>query len=110
MNFDIAINGAGVTSNAIDGGRIQLYSGLNGTGLLIEEANFGGGASARFGGVITTSLAQSVIFTCDFNFDLQCGLRDIVFGTANPVPLPAGIGLFAMAVLSLARFSRRVRA
>lgn len=109
LNFDLAVNGAGVTSNAIDGGRIQIYSGPNGTGTLIEEASFGGGLTARFGGLITTSFAHSVVFTCDFNSDLKCGLRDIVFGTVSPVPLPAGVGLFIVALLSLVRFSRRVR-
>ncbi|MEM6372793.1 MAG: hypothetical protein AAF727_08460 [Pseudomonadota bacterium] len=107
LSFSTRVTGVGVTSNAIDGGRIQLWSGANGTGTLLGEGSFGGGASAQFGGLIIGEAAGSVVFTCDFNSDLKCGLRDIVFGsTPAPVPLPAGLPLL-LGALGLLGWMRR---
>ncbi|MEM7081458.1 MAG: thrombospondin type 3 repeat-containing protein [Pseudomonadota bacterium] len=93
LNFSPAVNAVGVTSNPVDGGRIQLYSGPNGTGTLLSETDFGGTNSFQFTGVITTSDIGSVVFTCDFNQDLACGLRDPMFGTASALVDSDGDGV-----------------
>lgn len=102
INFNGAVNAVGVTSNAIDGGNIQLFSGLNGTGTLLNATGFGGGPFDSFTGVIGSFTARSVIFTCEFNSDLRCGLRDPIFGFDNsavaPVPLPAAGWLLVAAL------------
>ncbi|MEM9840541.1 MAG: hypothetical protein AAF830_15490, partial [Pseudomonadota bacterium] len=105
MNFDVPVFGVGATANAFDGGRIQIFSGLNGTGQLLGEAAYGNPSGTMYGGIISDMPILSVVFTCDFNFDLKCGLIDPQFGQASfqqPVPVPAaaplmvaGLGLMA---------------
>lgn len=111
INFNSIVNAVGVTSNAIDGGRILLYSGLNGTGDLLSTTAFGGGSSASFTGVADAFPARSVIFTCDFNSDLKCGLRDPVFGFdtafAAQVPLPASVSFLLAGIAGLLGLRRR---
>lgn len=111
INFNAIVNAVGVTSNAIDGGRIMLYSGLNGTGDLLNTTSFGGGSSASFTGIADAFSARSVIFTCDFNSDLKCGLRDPVFGFdtafAAQVPLPASLGFLLAGIAGLLGLRRR---
>ncbi len=101
LNFLGTVNGVGVTSNAIDGGKIQLFSGPNGTGTLIAEISFGGQSSDAFTGVIAMSPIASAVFTCDFNSDLKCGLRDPIYGrsTIAGVPAPGALFLVTMALL-----------
>ncbi len=51
-----------------------------------------------------------MIFTCDFNFDLICGVIDPVFGTiagAPAVPLPAPLAAAGSAFLILGAVARR---
>lgn len=114
MNFNTAVNAVSVFTNAFDGGRILIYSGANGTGDLLGEAAFGTpSASNLFGGIIADRLIGSVIFTCDFNFDLACGLIDPSFGLASSflasdaVPLPAGAWLFLTGAAGIAAARRR---
>lgn len=112
LNFANPIQGAGVTTNAYDGGDVILYSGLNGTGQELGRADFGDGL-VLFGGVVISGNARSAVFTCDFNYDLACGLRDIAFGTVASttpqVPLPAAGGLLAVATAALGVFRKRNR-
>ena len=102
LNFSQDFDGVGAWSNFIDGGRIQLFSELNGGGILLGEAPFGGGNSSggNFGGIITSQDFKSAIITCDFNFDLRCGVFDIQFGSAiKTIPEPLtllGAGTAAM--------------
>ncbi|MCA8882365.1 MAG: VPLPA-CTERM sorting domain-containing protein [Rhodobacteraceae bacterium] len=113
LNFATGIQGAGVTTNAYDGGDVILYSGLNGTGTELGRANFGDNL-VLFGGLVINGTARSAVFTCDFNYDLKCGLRDIAFGTVNsgPIqtPIPAAGGLLATATAVLGVMRRRRRA
>lgn len=112
INFSTSVNAVGVKSNAVDGGSILLFSGLNGTGSLLGSTSFGGGADDAFTGFIGSSLALSAIFTCDFDADLRCGLRDPIFGfdsdaAVAPVPLPAGFPLLAAGLIGLGALARR---
>jgi len=116
INFNGIVNAVGVTSNAIDGGRIQLFSEAGGNGTLLEEIGFGGEQDDSFMGFIGAFEARSVIFTCDFNSDLRCGLRDPIFGFDNDaiepvaaVPLPAAFPLFigALSFLGLLGWRRQ---
>lgn len=114
INFETNINAVSVFTNAFDGGRIQAYSGANGTGTLLGEAAFGTPSGSNlFGGLITDEYIGSVIFTCDFNFDLKCGLNDPAFGVASsflasaPVPLPAAGWLFLTGIAGIAASRRR---
>ena len=89
-------NGVGVLPNVGDGGRIRIFSGLNLTGTLLGEANFGAPAGS-FGGISSDQAFRSVQITCDFDPDFKCGLYDLQFGTSAPlsvVPLPAALPLF----------------
>lgn len=113
LNFDVPVLGVGAFSNAFDGGRIQAYSGLNGGGDFLGEVNFGSaGNVVQFGGITVNVGIMSVIFTCDFNFDLACGVIDPQFGgtpsVSNPVPVPAALPLFlaGLAGLGLRRARR----
>ncbi len=113
INFSIGINGVGVTTNLNDGGDIMIYDGLNGTGNLLGEADFGDGL-VLFGGITSTDLIKSVIFTCEFGSDLKCGLRDPVFGSfasssgsgSSQVPEPSVIALLGVGLAGLG-FARR---
>ncbi|MEV8465425.1 VPLPA-CTERM sorting domain-containing protein [Fluviibacterium sp. DFM31] len=111
LNFAKPIQGAGVTTNAYDGGDVVLYSGLNGTGTELGRADFGD-SLVLFGGLVISGNARSAVFTCDFNSDLKCGLRDIAFGT-NPssgstaVPLPAAGALMLLGVGTLGAMRMR---
>ncbi|PWR03936.1 hypothetical protein DKT77_04290 [Meridianimarinicoccus roseus] len=116
LTFSDPVNGVGVQTNPVDGGRILIYSGPDGSGSLLGSAGFG--PSLVFGGITTTAAIGSVVFTCDFNFDLRCGLRDIVFGAVTSdapqpgtVPLPAGIFLLGSTIglLGASRARRHTR-
>ncbi len=85
INFSVPVTAVGVTSNAIDGGAIELYSGPDGTGTLLSATPFGGGNLESFTGVTGVALVGSVVFTCEFDADLRCGLRDPVFGASGVV-------------------------
>ncbi len=114
LNFADGVNAVGVsTHNIADGGRILAYSGLNGTGTLLGEADFGG--SSIFGGLRSTDLIMSVLFTCEFNYDLACGLNDPVFSVSagvspSEVPLPAAAWLFMAGAGFLGAVRRRGKA
>ncbi|SFK73717.1 hypothetical protein [Methylophaga sulfidovorans] len=113
LNFAGGINGIGITSNPIDGGVIKIFDGLNGTGTLLGVVAFGGQASSLFGGIISTNSIRSAIFTCDYNSDLECGLRDPVYGSLqqppSAVPVPAAAFLFTPALLGMVGFRRKVK-
>lgn len=101
LNFESGVTGVGAWANAFDGGRIQIFSGLNGTGTLLGEAAYGHPGGVMFGGITSTDLILSAIFTCDFNYDLACGLIDPTFGNitlsdtgVSEVPLPAAAWVF----------------
>jgi len=105
FDFLSPVNGVGAWSNFIDGGTIKAYDGLGLTGNLIGVANLNGGS---FGGLISGDLVRSAEITCDFNFDLKCGVFDIQFGTTvsampepSSVPEPSSIFLLASGLLSL---------
>ena len=104
LNFSPGINGVGGSSGEGYGGMIMIYSGLNGTGSLLGSAAY----SVTFGGIISSVDIGSVIFTCDFNFDLKCALIDPTFGSSTAVvPLPAALWLFATALLGLSGMAGR---
>ena len=98
----------GATSSSGDGGTIQLYDGLNGTGNLIGQVQFGTGNGwpSPFGGITSTEEIRSAIFTCDFDGDLKCGVIDPTFGAV--VPIPAAVWLFGSALGLLGWARRRV--
>jgi len=80
--FDIRspANGIGAWSNFIDGGTIKAYDGRGLTGNLLGVANLNGGS---FGGLISdSSVIRSAQITCDFNYDLKCGVFDIQHGSS----------------------------
>jgi len=83
FNFSNLVTGVGGWSNNGDGGHIQAYSGLNGTGTLLGSAAYGPGS---FGGLISTDQIRSVRYTCEYNFDLACGVYDVQFGATAAVP------------------------
>ena len=72
------VDGVGAWSNLGDGGRIRAFSGPGLSGTFLGEADMLSGA---FGGLISTDPIRSVEITCDFNFDLICGVIDIQHGT-----------------------------
>lgn len=79
VSFDLVTpaTAIGAWANIGDGGRIQAYSEPLTAGDLLGEADFGG--ASDFGGMITDMPIRSVRITCDFNFDLVCGVFDIQF-------------------------------
>lgn len=111
LNFAAGVSGVGVSTNPADGGRILAYSGLNGTGALLGMANFGTPAGAQlFGGLVSSTLIKSAIFTCDFNFDLKCGLFNPMFGrtsVTSAVPVPAALPLLFSALAFFGFLGRR---
>lgn len=87
-NFTSAVNGVGARSNLGDGGRVRIFSGANLGGSFLGEFGFSG---SSFGGITSDQTIGSAQFTCDFNFDLACGVYDIQFGTfeaGNALPEP----------------------
>lgn len=93
------VRGFGAWSNDFDGGRIRAFSGPGLGGSFLGEAAFGSG----FGGLISTDAIRSVEITCDFDFDLICGVFDIQFGTtaaSAPVPVPVLAGSILCIVLA----------
>lgn len=105
LNFAAGVNGIGIQSNPGDGGVIRIYDGLDATGTLLGSVGFGANATALFGGIVSADLIRSAVFSCDYNSDLKCGLRDPVYGTT--VPVPAAALLFVPALAGLAAFGRR---
>ena len=104
FNFTGLVNGVGGWANNGDGGHVQAYSGLNGTGVLLGSAGFGPGS---FGGLIASDAIKSVRFTCEFNFDLACGVYDVQFGNlAGGVPEPA---TWAMMILGFGAAGLMIR-
>ena len=115
MNFDGAVHGVGVTSNAIDGGVISIYSGPNGTGDLLGSYGFGEQADGLFGGIISTEVIGSVVFSCDYNGDLKCGLIDPIFEALEvntvSVPLPQwAFVILLFSILFIGIYTNRTRA
>lgn len=98
FDFVTPQNGVGALPNVFsgigDGGHIQIFSGLNLTGVLLGEADFGT-PTGSFGGIISDQVFRSVQITCEFDPDLNCGIYDLQFGTVSAVPLPAAFPLFA---------------
>jgi hypothetical protein len=74
IDFINPVDGVGAWSNDGDGGLIRAFSGPGLSGTLLGEANMLAGS---FGGLISTDPIRSVEITCDFNFDLTCGVFDI---------------------------------
>lgn len=94
VNFTAPVNGVGALSNNGDGGRVRIFSGANLGCSFLGEYGF----SSIFGGITSETNIGSAQFTCDFNFDLRCGVYDIQFGTSVPEPqawalLLTGFGL-----------------
>jgi len=84
------VDGVGAWSNDGDGGRIRAFSGPGLSGAFLGEADILAGS---FGGLISTDPIRSVEITCDFNFDLICGVFDIQHGTKlAPVPVSPLVG------------------
>jgi hypothetical protein len=108
LNFTAPQSGVGalpnVNNNIGDGGHIRVYSGLNLTGALLGEADFGV-PTGSFGGITSDLGIRSVQITCEFDPDLDCGIYDLQFGTVagGPivVPIPAALPLFATALVGL---------
>jgi hypothetical protein len=100
LNFDPGVNAVGVTSNMGDGGRIKIFDGAGGTGNLLGEVQFGVGNGwlSYFGGIISTQEIRSAIFTCEFDFDIRCGLIDPTFGLTTVIPVPSAAWLFGTAL------------
>jgi hypothetical protein len=99
------VHGVAARSNDGDGGEIRAFSQPALGGTLIGVASL---PSGGFGGLISTDPIRSVEITCDFNFDLTCGVYDIQFGNPEaPVPVPAIattallIGLASLGVIAL---------
>lgn len=114
INFVGIVNAVGVSSNPRDGGTILLYSGLDGTGSVVGSVGFGhpGGAGPDFGGIVMAGSAKSAVFTCDFDFDLKCGLYDPIFGYKQvaQIPVPASSVLLVGGLGLLIGARRRRRA
>ncbi len=92
------VHGFGAWSNNGDGGHVRAFSQPRLGGTLVGEADLGSGS---FGGLISTDLIRSVEITCEFNFDLACGVFDIQFGTtSSPVPLPPWVATTLSAALA----------
>lgn len=102
------VDGVGAWSNTGDGGRIRAFSGPGLSGVFLGEADLLAGS---FGGLISTEPIRSVEITCEFNFDLTCGVFDIQHGTeAAPVPVSplVGVVLFlGFAVLGVSALLQR---
>ncbi len=65
---------------------------------------------SNFGAVNIDTDVGSLIFTCDFNSDLACRLRDIVDSAKTAeatAPLPTGLPLIAAALGTLGLLRRR---
>lgn len=114
LNFSQDFDGVGAFSNFIDGGRIRLFSEINGQGDLIGEVGFGGGnaGGGNFGGITTDQSFQSAVITCEFNSDLKCGVFDIQFGMFNmptkSVPEPSILlGLFSLGTVAFGMRKQR---
>ncbi|MEF8734075.1 MAG: hypothetical protein V5B40_19815 [Candidatus Accumulibacter meliphilus] len=99
FDFIAPISGVGAWSNFIDGGVIRAYDSPGLMGNLIGFADLNGGS---FGGLISSIPVLSVEVTCDFNYDLKCGVFDIQFDRAvSSVPTPPTFWLFLTAIAGL---------
>jgi hypothetical protein len=102
------VHGVGAWSNVGDGGRIRAFAGPGLSGTFLGDANLLAGS---FGGLISTDLIRSVEITCDFNFDLICGVFDIQHGTTPAsVPVPAWVGFVLALVFAYERYVNRLGA
>ncbi len=72
------VQGVGAWTNVADGGNVQAFSEPDLGGVMLGAAPFG--MISDFGGLITDQPIQSVRITCEFDFDLRCGVYDIQFG------------------------------
>lgn len=104
------VAGFGARSNINDGGRVRVFSGPGLSGTFLGEAAIGSGG---FGGLISTQPIRSIEVTCDFDFDLICGVYDLQHGTqAAPVPIDPRVGvvlLFGLAGVGLVMVRRSGR-
>jgi hypothetical protein len=104
------VDGFGARSNLGDGGRVRAFSEPGLAGVFLGEADMSAGG---FGGLISDMPIRSVEVTCDFDFDLICGVYDLQYGKVAAAAVPTGsqvggivillIGLTGVGVLGMHR-------